>query len=77
MKKEEDRRKKLEYIKIKEWEDKFDMEKKAKELKEIRKEQNLYKKENEIILKFEEPENQSTDLNLELKDLDISKSTKN
>jgi len=67
----------LNYIKIKEWEDKFDMEKKAKELKEIRKEQNLYKKENEIILKFEEPENQSTDLNLELKDLDISKSTKN
>ena len=40
-------------------------------------EERIFRRKVEIISKFEEPENQSTDLNLELKDLDISKSTKN
>jgi hypothetical protein len=77
LKEKEERQKKLEYIRIKEWEEKFDIEKKAKEQEEIRKEQRFKQKELGKIEKFKELENQSIDLNLELKDLDVNKSTKN
>ena len=83
LKLEEERQKKLEYIRIKDWEEKFDIEKKAKEQEEIRREQRFKQKELEKIEKFEELEkfkeleDQSIDLNLELKDLDINKSIKN
>ena len=41
MKEEDDRKKRLEYIKIKEWEEKFDEEQKLKQLEEIKREQKL------------------------------------
>ena len=49
----------MQYIKIKEWEEKFDREKKLKEQEEIRREQKLRQKELEKIRKFEELENQT------------------
>ena len=42
---EEEQKKKLEYIKIKEWEEKFDREQKLREQEEIRREQKLKEKE--------------------------------
>ena len=46
MKEEESKKKELEYIKIKEWEEKFDREQKIREQEEIRREQRLIQKRN-------------------------------
>ena len=67
----------LEHIKIKEWEEKFDIEKKAQEQEEIRKEQRLVRKEFDKITKFEDLKKQPSELDLKLENLDIDKSTKN
>ena len=79
MKEDEERKKQLEYIKIKEWEEKFDIERKTKEREEIRRDQRLKQRELEKIRKFEELENQSTNinLNLDLEEFKVDKSTKN
>ena len=45
LKEDEDRKKQLEYIKIKEWEEKFDKEQKAKEHLENLREQKLKQRE--------------------------------
>ena len=75
--KEKEKQKNLEYIRIKEWEEKFDIEKKTKEQEEIRREQRLNEREFEKLKKFEELENQSTNINFDFKELDVDKSTKN
>jgi len=71
----------LENIRIKEWEEKFDLEKKAREQREIKREQRLSQRELEEVKKFDELENQSTNINLnldlDLKKFNINKSTKN
>ncbi len=47
----------MEYIKIKEWEEKFDKKQKAKEHQENLREQRLRQKELERLKSFEEKEN--------------------
>jgi len=47
----------LEFIKIKEWEEKFDKDQKAKEHRENLREQKLRQKELERLQSFEEKEN--------------------
>ena len=47
----------MEYIKIKEWEEKFDRNQKAKEHQENLREQRLRQKELERLKSFEEKEN--------------------
>ena len=47
IKEEEEKQKELEYIKIKEWEEKFDREQKLKEQQDIRREQRLMQREME------------------------------
>ena len=57
IKEEEEKQKQLEYIKIKEWEEKFDREQKEREHKENLREQRLWAKELEKLRAFEEKEN--------------------
>ena len=57
IKEEEEKQKQLEYIKIKEWEEKFDREQKAREHRENLREQRLRQKELEKLRSFEEKEN--------------------
>ena len=57
IKEEENKKRELEYIKIKEWEEKFDREQKLREQEEIRREQRLMQKELEKRAKFETIEN--------------------
>ena len=54
---EEEKKKELENIKIKEWEEKFDREQKAREHKENLREQRLRQKELEKLRSFEEKQN--------------------
>ena len=56
MKQEEERQKELEFIKIKEWEEKFDREQKAREHREILREEKLRQKELEKLKSFEKKE---------------------
>ena len=53
LKEEENRKKQLEYIKIKEWEEKFDRDQKAKEHQDNLREQRLRQKEMERLKSFE------------------------
>ena len=69
---EEDRKKELEYIKIKEWEEKFDREKKLKEQREILKDQKLREIELEKMRKFDELENQKNSIDYGLKNRSIN-----
>ena len=70
---EEDRKKELEYIKIKEWEEKFDREKKLKEQKEILRDQRLREIELEKMRKFDELENQKNSIDYGLKNRSINR----
>ena len=63
IKEEEEKQKELEYIKIKEWEEKFDREQKAKEHRENLREERLRQRELEKLKSFEKTEN-PTDENL-------------
>ena len=54
---EEEKKRELENIKIKEWEEKFDREQKAREHKENLREQRLRQKELEKLRSFEEKQN--------------------
>ncbi len=69
---EEDRKKELEYIKIKEWEEKFDREKKLKEQREILRDQRLREIELEKMRKFDELENQKNSIDYGLKNRSIN-----
>ena len=53
IKEEEEKQKELEFIKIKEWEEKFDREQKAKEHRENLREEKLRQKELEKLKSFE------------------------
>ena len=57
IKEEEEKQRQLEHIKIKEWEDKFDREQKAKEHRENLREQRLRQKELEKLEAFENKDN--------------------
>ena len=57
IKEEEEKQKELENIKIKEWEEKFDREQKAREHRENLRDQRLRQKELEKLKAFEEEEN--------------------
>ncbi len=74
IKEEEDKQKQLEYIKIKEWEEKFDREQKAKERRENIREQRLKQRELEKLEAFEEKENNlESNLSSGLSKFDINK----
>ena len=77
LREEEEKQKQLENIKIKEWEEKFDKEKKIQEQEEIRREQKLRQKELEKIRKQEELENETNNISLKLENFSIDKTTKN
>ena len=77
LKEDEERKKQLEYIKIKEWEEKFDRDQKEKELAENRRELRLRQKELEKNKQVENLVDDGSNLNLELKNFDIEKNTKN
>ena len=77
MKEEEDKQKELEYIKIKEWEEKFDRDQKLREQEEIRREQRLIQKEMEKRAKFDDIENNSNKPVSGLEKFDIDKSKEN
>ena len=74
---EEDRQKELEYIKIKEWEEKFDREQKAKEHREKVREQKLRQRELEKLRSFEEKENPVDKFSSGLEKFDIDKTKEN
>ena len=57
IKEEEVKQKEIEYIKIREWEEKFDREQKAKEHKENLREERLRQKEAEKLNSFEKKDN--------------------
>ena len=77
LREEEEKQKQLENIKIKEWEEKFDKEKKIQEQEEIRRDQKLRQKELEKIRKQEELENETNNISLKLENFSIDKTTKN
>ena len=79
IKEEEEKQKQLEYIKIKEWEEKFDREQKVKEASERRREQRLLQKELDKQRILDEKEGQSVKENFstQLEKLDIDKSKEN
>ena len=77
LKEEEDKQKELEYIKIKEWEEKFDREQKLKEQQEIRREQRLIQKEMEKRARFEEIEKNPSSSSVNLENFNIDKSKEN
>ena len=77
MREEEDKQKELEYIKIKEWEEKFDRDQKLREQEEIKREQRLIQKENEKKAKFENPDNNLNNQVSGLEKFDVDKSKEN
>ena len=72
----EDKEIDIEYIKIREWEEKFDKEQKLKEQEEMRREQRLIQKEMERRAKFDNIDNTEGSLS-QLEKFSIDKSKKN
>ena len=77
MKEEEDRQKEAEFIKIREWEEKFDREQKQKEQEEIRREQRLIQKEIDRRARFEEIDKNLKRSSSGLENFNIDKSKEN
>ena len=77
MKEEEDRQKEAEFIKIREWEEKFDREQKQKEQDEIRREQRLIQKELEKRARFDEIDKNLKSSSSGLENFNIDKSKEN
>ena len=78
IKEEEEKQKELEYIKIKEWEEKFDREQKAKEHRENLREERLRRRELESLKRQEVEEKEvKEELANRLKTFNIDKTTKN
>jgi len=74
LKEDEDRKKHLEFIKIKEWEEKFDRDQKIKEQKENLREQRLKQRELDKVKTFQDNEKKSDDnFSSGLKNFDIDK----
>ena len=76
MREEEEKEKEIEYIKIREWEEKFDKDQKLKEQEEMRREQRLIQKEMERRAKFDNINNTESSLS-QLEKFSIDKSKKN
>ena len=76
MREEEEKEKEIEYIKIREWEEKFDKEQKLKEQEEMRREQRLLQKEMERRAKFDNINNTDSSFS-QLEKFSIDKSKKN
>ena len=74
---EEDRQKEAEFIKIREWEEKFDRERKQKEQEEIRREQRLIQKEIEKRARFDEIDKNLKSSSSGLENFNIDKSKEN
>ena len=77
MKEEEDRQKEAEFIKIREWEEKFDRDRKQKEQEEIRREQRLIQKEIEKRARFDEIDEKLKSSSSGLENFNIDKSKEN
>ena len=77
MMEEEEHKKKLEYIRIKEWEENFDKEQKIKEQKELMREQRIKDKELEKLKIEEKNQNLSSKVTSALENFDIDKTQKN
>ena len=78
IKQEEEKQKELEFIKIKEWEEKFDREQKIREQRENIREQKLRQKELERLKSFDEDSKPLDDnLSSGLEKFDIDKTQKN
>ena len=77
MKEEEDRQKEAEFIKIREWQEKFDREQKQKEQDEIRREQRLIQKEIEKRARFDEIDKNLKSSSGGLENFNIDKSKEN
>ena len=77
LKEEEEKEKEIEYIKIREWEDKFDRDQKLREQEEMRREQRLIQKEMERRAKFDNIDNNSESSLSQLEKFSIDKSKKN
>ena len=78
IKEEEEKEKQLEDIKIKEWEEKFDREQKAREHRENLREQRLRQKELEKLRAFEEKENRlDNNYSSGLEKFDVNKTKEN
>ena len=75
IKQEEDRMKEIEYIKIREWEEKFDREQKIKEQKELRREQKIKDQELKRLKVIEENENLESPLKSGLENFEIDKTS--
>ena len=72
-----DKEKEIEYIKIREWEEKFDRDQKLREQEEMRREQRLIQKEMERRAKFENINNNTKSSLSQLEKFSIDKSKKN
>ena len=78
IKQEEEKQKEMEYIKIKEWEEKFDREQKMREQKENLREQRLRQKELERLKSFEQDTKPIDEkLSSGLENFEIDKTQKN
>ena len=77
IKEEEEKQKQLEYIKIKEWEEKFDREQKIKEQDEIRREQRLMQKEMEKKSKYDEINEESNKKTSALEKFNVDQTSEN
>ena len=67
----------MEFIKIREWEEKFDRERKQKEQEEIRREQRLIQKEIEKRARYEESDKKLKSPSSGLENYNIEKSKEN
>ena len=76
MKEEEERKNKIENIRLKEWEEKFDQEKKLREQEEIRREEKLKKRELEKF-KSDHDKNLEPSLTTSLENFEIDKTSEN
>ena len=77
MREEIDKEKEIEYIKIREWEEKFDKEQKLKEQEEMRREQKLLQKEMERRAKFDNLDDNTESSLSQLEKFNIDKSKEN
>tara|TARA_B100000214_G_scaffold349241_1_gene301951 strand:- start:4 stop:234 length:231 start_codon:yes stop_codon:yes gene_type:complete len=76
MREEEERKNRIENIRLKEWEEKFDAEQKLKEQEEIKREERLKSRE---LQKFKSSENKNLELAVttSLEDFEIDKTSEN
>ena len=77
LREEQDKEKEIEYIKIREWEERFDREQKQKEQEEMKREQRLIQKEMERRAKFDNLDDNTESSLSQLEKFNIDKSKEN